>query len=172
MGMDVMGNNATSERGSYFRNNVWWWHPLAGLITQQYPDIADKCEHWHSNDGDGLNADDSYKLAQLLQTDIDSGALANYETDYRNKMASLPRTDCTICDATGIRTDELGVREGFTTKELSTENQILTGRILGWCNGCDGAGTCESFEGNYGFSVENVQEFVEFLRECGGFSIH
>jgi len=171
MGMDVMGKNSTSKRGSYFRNNVWWWHPLAGFITTHHSEIADKCEDWHSNSGYGLNGSNSRKLAQLLQADIDSGFASQYETQYRNEMASLPRTDCIICDATGIRSDELGVKNGFTTKELSAENQILTGRTLGWCNGCDGAGTTESFEANYPFSVENVQEFVDFLKECGGFSI-
>ena len=28
MGMDVYGIAPTSERGEYFRNNVWWWRPL------------------------------------------------------------------------------------------------------------------------------------------------
>ena len=28
MGMDVFGKNPTDEKGAYFRNNVWFWHPL------------------------------------------------------------------------------------------------------------------------------------------------
>jgi hypothetical protein len=30
MGMDVYGKEPKSDKGEYFRNNVWWWRPLAG----------------------------------------------------------------------------------------------------------------------------------------------
>jgi hypothetical protein len=56
-------------------------------------------------------------------------------------------------------------------KELSAEIQILVGRTHGWCNACDGVGTRESFAAGYPFSVENVQEFADFLSDCGGFQI-
>jgi len=55
MGMDVYGNAPTQKEGEYFRNNIWWWHPLADYIELVAPDEAAACEHWHSNDGDGLD---------------------------------------------------------------------------------------------------------------------
>jgi len=55
MGMDVMGMNATSEKGEYFRNNVWWWRPLWDYCLNEHGDIAGQVEHGHSNDGDGLD---------------------------------------------------------------------------------------------------------------------
>ena len=40
MGMDVFGNNPRNKEGEYFRNNVWWWRPLADFILECYPEIA------------------------------------------------------------------------------------------------------------------------------------
>jgi hypothetical protein len=42
----------------------------------------------------------------------------------------------------------------------------------GWCNGCEGWGSREPWAAKYAFSVENVQEFVTFLRASGGFEIN
>ena len=64
MGMDLSGRKPTTEQGEYFCNNVWWWHPLAIYICEVAPEIADHCEYWQTNDGDGLNAEDSYLNAQ------------------------------------------------------------------------------------------------------------
>jgi hypothetical protein len=60
MGFDIIGTNATTKEGKYFRNNVWWWRPLAIYIKFVAPEkLYNKCRNWQSNDGDGLNAVDS-----------------------------------------------------------------------------------------------------------------
>jgi hypothetical protein len=56
MGMDVIGRAPTSERGKYFENNSSWWHPLATYCKEVAPEIVSGCRHWHTNDGDGLDA--------------------------------------------------------------------------------------------------------------------
>jgi hypothetical protein len=88
MGMDVIGVNPKSEKGSYFRNNVWWWRPLADFCLNQHPDIAEKCEYWHTNDGDGLDEEDSVLLAQALREDIKSGLAGEFERNYNEWRAS------------------------------------------------------------------------------------
>ncbi len=174
MGMDIYGVEPTTEKGEYFRNNWWWWRPLADYCLSQHGEIATNgcdAEYWHSNDGEGLDAETALELAKALRYDLKNGITAEYERKYREYLASIPRENCDWCGATGIRTDEVGVKMGMTTKELSPEVQILTGRIHGWCNGCDGVGTKESMSAEYPFSVENVAEFCEFLEGCGGFSM-
>lgn len=107
MGMDVFGKQPRSKTGEYFRNSIWWWHPLADYILENSPqELTSKCRYWHSNDGDGLDDEDSKKLADHLQQLIDSGHTAASAGRY---------------------------------------------------------GRC--------FSVDNVQEFADFLRDCGGFEI-
>ena len=110
-------------------------------------------------------------LAKLLGAEIQSGATKEYETAHNEWRASLPRETCEWCEGTGIRTDEVGVEHGMPTKELNPEVAILTGRTHGWCNGCQGEGTKESWLASYPFTVENVQEFADFLFDSGGFSI-
>jgi hypothetical protein len=66
MGMDVFGCKPTNESGRYFRNSVWWWHPLADYCAEIAPHIASRCKGWHYNDGDGLDNDDSLELADVL----------------------------------------------------------------------------------------------------------
>lgn len=171
MGMDVIGKNANSETGEYFRNNVWWWRPLWNYCEELHGDIVSAVEYGHSNDGDGLDAREAYALGLALEQDIESGVTAEYERKYREQMASLPMSDCQYCGATGIRTDEVGVKNGMPTKELEPEVAMLVGRTHGYCNGCRGEGKVEHFATNYGFSVENVRNFADFLMECGGFEI-
>lgn len=171
MGMDVYGKNATSEKGQYFRRNVWGWHPLWEYVENVHPEIAEKVEYAHSNDGDGLDAEDSKLLATLLMDDYKSGRVVEYVAQRQKYLADLPLDDCTLCGTTGIRSDEIGVQNGMPEKELSPEIQIITGRTIGWCNGCDGSGKREPWETNYYLEVEDIREFAEFLEDCGGFEI-
>jgi hypothetical protein len=171
MGMDVMGKNPTDDAGEYFRNNVWWWHPLWNYCCDVLPDVCEKVEEGHSNSGDGLDAEDSIRLADALEEAIRSGHTKEYETAYREHLGSLPREACSLCDETGIRRDEVGVQYGYHDKKLTPEQVSLYGREFGWCNGCDGHGSQANFMSNYPFDVSNVDEFAQFLRHCGGFQI-
>lgn len=171
MGMDVYGKNPKGDAGEYFRNNVWWWRPLADYIITQHPDLASGCEHWHSNDGDGLDEAAAEELAKRLRDDINSGRVKRYARERNEYLASLPREVCDLCEGTGIRTDKVGVDMGMPDRPLSPEVAILTGRTHGWCNGCDGVGTKEAWQAGYPFDEANVDEFALFLEECGGFSI-
>jgi len=150
MGFDVYGNKPKSKKGEYFRNNVWWWHPLWGYCCETYPDICSKVKYGHSNDGDGLKSTNSKKLSLALKRDLDNGKVLLYQTKREEELKALPRIECTLCKGSGIRNDEY---------------------VQGECNACKGDGTVSHFETNYPFSVENVEEFQGFLEECGGFKI-
>ncbi len=171
MGMDVIGKNAKNKRGEYFRNNVWWWRPLWNYCLTVHGDIAGAVENGHSNNGEGLDADKAHALGMRLRKDIEDGFTAKYEAEYREYLLSLPQTECQLCKGTGIRRDPVGVENGMPTRELDEEDSILLKRSHGWCNGCSGQGKKDAWDTNYPFSVENVQEFSEFLLNSGGFAI-
>jgi hypothetical protein len=164
--MDVYGKS-----GNYFRNNVWYWHPLWDYCLNIAPKIAGKVESGHYNDGDGLGAKDARALARVLKKSLESGQTAEYERIYNEHRASLPREECELCDGTGIRTDAVGRDAGMPEQELDDATAIVVGRAFGWCNGCNGEGMKDSFDAHYYFTVENVREFAEFLSECDGFEI-
>ena len=171
MGMDVMGLEPSSERGEYFRNNVWYWRPLWDYCLTVAPELCADVEG-HFNDGDGLDEEGALELAAILRRELKNGNTEKYKEAYYAELALIPRQDCDLCNATGIRSDEVGIEMGMPKKELSPEMQMLTGRTHGWCNACDGEGRRADFRTEYPFDVDNVREFAEFLAESGGFAIH
>lgn len=172
MGMDIIGQNPKNQTGEYFRNNIWWWRPLFLFCEAEYSSIVGfDATNWQYNSGDGLDEEKSVLLAKLIKNDLKSGRIKQYEQEYREYLASLQRVECYICNATGIRTDKVGIELGQPEKELKPEVKILTGRTHGWCNACDGVGSTENPLSSYPFDADNVREFAEFLEHCGGFSI-
>ena len=149
MGMDITGKSPTTEEGSYFRNNVWWWHPLWSYCEQVYP----KCEEilGHSNDGDGLDEQHSLILAKKLRHLLKTGETTIYEKDRKVVLDELPDEECHFCNGTGERHDKV---------------------VDGKCNCCNGKGKIRPWDIHYPFSVKNVEKFCLFLEGCGGFKIN
>lgn len=171
MGMDVIGRKPSKSTGEYFRNNIWWWHPLWEYCESVAPEICDGILG-HSNDGDGLPGDGARKLAEVLKRELESGRTAEYAAAYQAGKAALPRHDCDLCEATGIRRDPVGIEMGMPTRELEEAQTERLGRTHGWCNACNGEGTQADWGASYFFDVDNVREFAEFLEHSGGFRIH
>lgn len=151
MGMDLYGKKPLNEKGEYFRRNVWGWHPLATFVIDKEPEIAQSCEHWHTNDGDGLDGTASLRLAIRLVQRIEDGSAAEYVAARDKRLAEMPDIECDICNGTGRRMWDNGWRE---------------------CNGCAGKGKKRPFETWYRLDVEDIREFSVFLSACGGFQIY
>ena len=158
MGMDVYGEEPRSEKGEYFRTTEAYWHPLADYVCVVAPSISSKCRYWHSNDGDGLNDEDSRSLAIVLREELSSGRTADYAQAFRKQQADLPMMECSLCRGTGTRNDEIGQRR--------REAEPTYG-----CNGCGGTGEMYDPQTWSRFQAGNVSRFAEFLEDCGGFEI-
>ena len=171
MGMDVYGKAPETEEGKYFRASVWSWHPIADMVTAWYPSLTGNCQYWHSNDGDGLDAEDAKRLGDALAKDIEAGTVRVAIAEYETQLAALPREKCEYCNGSGVRTDEVGVNLGMPTKEYVVEEDGKAVAKTGWCNGCDGEGSRESSATWYRMDLEHVKEFAAFLKTCGGFEI-
>lgn len=160
MGMDVYGKNATAKEGQYFRNNVWWWHPLAAYIEMRYADEIPRIKKvdWHSNSGDGLGPNDSYRLSKLLEADLTSGRVKLYADGYESQRRAQTEPCRTCADSLLHGVPAPGWR-------ILDEQSGIKEK----CPQCDG--TAQMPTNPYPFSVENVHEFMLFLRSCGGFEI-
>ena len=156
MGMDVYGKKPTAEVGEYFRNAVWSWHPLWEYVIEVAPKLV-KGVDGHYNDGDGLNARASARLAAILTEELDSGRTAEYEVSYMAALDALADEKCELCSGGGVRSDAIGVAAGMVER--------------GWCNGCDGNGKRRPHKTNYPFSASNVAAFRDFVAASGGFKI-
>ena len=141
--------------GVYFRNNVWWWRPLWDYTCGVCSHImsAEQQAQGGWNNGFEYDADIAERMAKMLQEQILDGSCHEYMWSYGKHMEDLPDEQCDLCNGTGTRND---VHTEFKDRE---------------CNKCGGKGKHRPFSTNYPFSVENVQEFVNFLRESGGFYI-
>jgi len=170
MGMDVYGKNPKSEKGTYFRRNVWGWRPLWDYCVDRYEDLVGDVSG-HYNDGDGLDDTGSLELAKRIKADLADGTAKTYITARNTHLSILPRETCELCKGTGIRTDKVGVENGMPERKLEPEMAILLGREQGWCNGCNGEGKKDSWETNYDLELDDLKEFAEFLADSGGFEI-
>ena len=157
MGMDVTGKAPKSEAGEYFRATVWTWRPLALLLQDLYPDLTEKVQYLHSNDGDGLEAEDADELGRRIARDLRDDTVLTWIRERDAAMAAVPDEACQWCVGTGTRTDEVGVTNGMVEK--------------GWCNGCDGKGQVRPFVTSYTLDFEDVEEFAAFVASSGGFEV-
>lgn len=187
MGMDVYGTAPTDPVGKYLRRTVWSWHPLIDLTEHlceqaEQHDLFLRCESWHTNEGDGLNAEDALTLgALILEPALASGAVARYLEARQQHLAMLPDDPCPHCNATGTRTDAVGVSAGMPTRSIPSDavdrRRGEPGKPhpragqTGWCNTCEGTGYRPPFQLNYHISEKGVREWAAFLKHCGGFEI-
>ncbi len=170
MGMDVYGKNPTAPEGEYFRRNVWGWHPLADLCLELAPETCAPCEHWHSNDADGLDARRSRMLGSGLEKLIEDGTVASYIAIRDAALKALPLEMCRHCNGSGIRTDEIAREHGLHTQVIDEPGHPRHGET-GTCNGCNSRGTQPHRETHYHLDINDVREFAVFLKACGGFEI-
>ena len=178
MGMDVYGLKPTAQVGNYFRRSVWGWGPLADFVNFMHPGITSGCQYWHTNDSDGLNANDSRQLATALKSDVEHGRAKAYAERRDAMLADMPNEPCSCCNSTGIRRDKVGLDMKQPTKripedgldECGTAPHPRAGKI-GWCNCCDGRGHSRPFATHYFLGAEDISEFADFLGACGGFEI-
>lgn len=150
MGFDLFGIRAKSERGAYFRNNVWWWRPLAEYVLANVDIPDDEAQDWQYNNGSVISEETALRIADTLECLISQGHTERHKEEYRRRLARLPLVECEICNGLGVRNDNI---------------------VKGTCNGCAGEGKVRHWDTHYPFDVENVKEFAQFCRDSGGFKI-
>lgn len=171
MGMDVYGIAPSNEKGNYFRNNVWWWRPLWDYCQDVAPSYTQGI-NGHNNDGDGIKDSAlAREFGHHLMLTLSNGTASEYIAERNRTISEMPMEECSICNSTGIRADEIGKEHGQDTKALSDDLASVYGRTHGWCNGCDGAGEKLPWATNYPLTEENIKEFADFCIESGGFEI-
>lgn len=176
MGMDVMGISPSKKCGEYFRANVWWWSPLWDYCRSVAEELCDGVQYAYSNDGDGLDDEDSKALATILLDEYKSGRTKQYEEARQAELDEIPMETCEWCKGTGHRvwhSDKTGKKEQDFAGELLTPEQlkVYVNVTTRECNGCEGKGKRKPWVAEYHFSADVVKEFATFLRYCGGFHI-
>ena len=152
MGFDLTGIKPLSDKGEYFRNNVWWWRPLWEYVYEQCKDILDMKDTTYGsyNNGHKISNDKAIKIAIRLKALVAMKHTKDYEIRYKHNMEQAPDEQCDLCLGTGKRIDMI---------------------VDNGCNKCNGSGMVRPFYTSYHFNEDNVIEFAEFCEESGGFEI-
>ena len=68
MGFDIYGMDPQTEKGHYFRNNVWYWRPLWQVICEECNDILteEQMASGSYNDGVEVSAEQAIKIFKRL----------------------------------------------------------------------------------------------------------
>jgi len=158
MGMDVIGRKPKTEKGAYFRANVWSWRPIHALIA-----IADARNGGRlvpeetmrlmcSNDGAGLKSQKTCNaladaLERLLARPclITEHGLDILEEDGERVIRFPRNSSPTMCDKGG---------------RFWSPEDVKAGKVRQ-----------EDLRSPYDTSFDHVREFVTFLRNCGGFEV-
>ncbi len=146
MGFDLTGRAARSAQGEYFRNSVWWWHPLADYVLDHVTIPENDPLEWHSNGGYEISENSAHAIAERLSELLASGEVARFMRTREKVLAELPDVTCDICEGRGHRDRDI-------------------------CGVCDGKGRVRPWATNCPFDADNVAEFAAFCRDSGGFVI-
>ena len=146
MGFFIDGLDPRNEKGDYFHNNVCWWRPLWNYICCVSNDVLDENDRTmgHCNNDHIISESKADKIAKRLIRLAETGEMQEAVRQYENWRKSLPEMEeCYVCEVLG--------RDK--------------------CGHCDGSGKEQNWKVEYSMSVENVKEFIEFVRNSGGFII-
>ena len=154
-----------NQSGTYFRNNVWWWRPLAEYVLNYTKVIPEhEQESWQYNDCTEVSKQNAEMIAQQLDHLIKVGHTKQFEKDYEKTRKKIEKHNEKV--EKELETFSQSVRkkmrnDNLAPKDFPEEDHKKWEEIYNKRNS----------SGSYPFSEENVKEFSEFCKNCGGFTI-
>jgi len=155
----------TENVGYYFRNNVWWWRPLAQyvLVLMSNDFTEDEQKYWHHNDGFKVNDQKAKKIADRLEQELNTGRVserAHYheiemkKAKEKNELLEEKRKELEkiVEQKTGEKLAPVKYPEPFKSQWDDIQKQY-------------------DWSESYPFSEDNVMDFMRFCRHSGGFKI-
>ena len=151
--------------GVYFRNNCWWWRPLAYFITEHCDWLTtEQKESLQNNSGFEFSHHEAGTIADTLQKKVDDGSAAEREEVNKREMAVAEEWN------KGINAQQGAVGEE-AKKETGNKNIVPYDYPADLKKKWDDLQKSEDRKAHYPFAERNIKEFIVFLRECGGFQV-
>ena len=153
------------NKGVYFRNNVWWWRPLAYLVSSECKFLTEDQERaLHYNDGFTYGKETALKIARTLEKLCSNGKIDSIEEEHNQMQKEAEKNNKEVqkeLDKLKANVEELRPTENLAPVDYPFPYNKHYDEI---CKKKDRA------EG-YPFCKQNVKDFVVFLKECGGFRV-
>jgi len=156
----------SENKGYYFRNNVWWWRPLASYVLEHTKVITSKkkIDGFGYNDGVAISAKEAEQIAKQLYYLLETGHTKEYAKQHEEKRAIAENHNALVKK----KLDELALEaERITGKKDVAPSEYPKDLSKKW----DEIYQEKEWIENYPFSVENVKEFADFCKDSGGFTI-
>jgi len=165
MGFDISGLNPKNEKGEYFRNNVWYWRPLAEYVLKNTKVIDEKDqEHWHYNDCHVVPKEQAEQIAKQLDYLIKSGHCKGTAQAWEIRRKKIEKHNEQVEKELDNHVKDVQRRmndSNLAPKDFPKEDHDKWEKIYEKRNS----------DGSYPFEEENVKEFSEFCKNSGGFTI-
>ena len=151
--------------GVYFRNNCWWWRPLANFIIENCDWLTqEQKERLHDNSGFEFSDHEAVTIADTLQKKVDDGTARKQEEV--NKQERKGAEDWNA----GLQKQQDALGEE-AKKETGNKNIVPRDYPKHIYKKWDDLQKQHDWKASYPFEERNVKEFIKFLRECGGFMV-
>jgi len=154
------------EAGTYFRNSVWGWRPLADYIIK-YCNIDDETAiDWHNNGGLKIDEDEAERIANVLQKKVDNGDVATYEKLYKAKQekeAKRQELADKVLQSFQKLVEFKTRNDSIVPRDYDKEDKEIWEILYKQYSKFSGS--------SYPFSESNVKEFIRFAKNSGGFEI-
>jgi len=151
--------------GVYFRNNCWWWRPLADfMITHCDWLTQEQQERLHDNSGFEFSQHEAMTIADTLQKMVDAGTAAEREEVNKRERAVAAEWNKGI----NAQQDKL---EKEVIKETGDAKIVPYDYPEPFKKKWDDLQKEMDNRASYPFKEANVKRFICFLRECGGFQV-
>ena len=166
MGFDLYSTGKhKSEKGEYFRNNVWWWRRLAEFICEQTGVIEEKDKPaWQHNEGHEVSEAQAKQIANQLKALIDNGTVAKAIKEVEDETKKAEENNVHVDKLHEMLREkverETG-KKGLAPRDYPKEDHDTWAWIQKSYN----------YGSSYPFTLENVKEFIEFCEESNGFRI-
>tara|TARA_Y100000401_G_C8318433_1_gene223866 strand:- start:1157 stop:1777 length:621 start_codon:yes stop_codon:yes gene_type:complete len=152
--------------GVYFRNNVWWWRPLANYIREKIKDEDwfndEVAQRIHDNSGFQFTEEQALCIKRHLDKGLRSGEVSKRAKQNKVEMKIAEKNNKMIQK----KMDKLAKK---VEKETGKSAPIDWDKK--YKDEWDFLWESRDFRDSYPFCVKNVKAFSEFLGECGGFEI-
>lgn len=165
MGFDLYGTKAKTEKGEYFRNNVWYWRRLAEFVCEYTGVVDDKDKDaWQFNDGHIVSADEANQIARQLRYLIKTGQVDKYqkEIEKQQQEAELRNNKVQkLLDKLHSKAIEMSGNADIAPRDYPSPLNEKWEKIY----------RMQDVNAHYPFHKSNVEEFIQFCEDSNGFCI-
>ena len=166
MGFDLHSTgNHKSEKGEYFRNNVWGWRRLADFVCTQTGVVQDEDKSlWQTNDGHEVTDQEALQIAKQLKALIKDGTVSRAINEVEEETKKAEDNNKFVDECHKMLRDKVERETG--KKNLAPADYPEKDHdTWAWIQ------SKYDYASSYPFTMENVEEFIEFCEQSNGFRI-